>query len=136
MPRKTNTGQTTQASEVAVLTEPEHKTRRPRQPERRPFEMKDLVAHLVGPNPEPHASDGLYVRFQVGRQWWQRHLKSGLTVWEADRLAIAAGMHPSEIWNSWWDWADIDAVLTPANDDPPKRKRVGRPESVTTQVVS
>jgi len=124
MPRKTKIEQAAQVKDVPAPEKPKRKTHSTRRTEYRPFDMKDLVASVVGPNPEAHAADGLYVRFQVGRQWWQRHLKSGLTVWEADRLAITAGVHPCEIWDSWWAWADIDAILVPANDEPPKHKRV------------
>ena len=26
-----------------------------------------------------------------------------MSVWQADRCAINAGFHPSEIWDDWWD---------------------------------
>lgn len=28
---------------------------------------------------------------------------TGLPYWKADRMAYAAGFHPSELWPTWWD---------------------------------
>jgi hypothetical protein len=32
-------------------------------------------------------------------QWTQR----GLSAFQADRVAVAVGMHPAEVWADWWD---------------------------------
>lgn len=37
------------------------------------------------------------------RTWTYRHWKTGLTVWEADRIACGLKLHPSEIWPSWFE---------------------------------
>lgn len=33
--------------------------------------------------------------------------RGGLTVWMADRLAIGAGLHPSEVWPEWFTDAEV-----------------------------
>ena len=38
---------------------------------------------------------------------WQR---KGLTVWEADRAAVAAGVHPANLWPEWWALCDESEV--------------------------
>ena len=38
---------------------------------------------------------------------WQRR---GLTVWQADRLAVSLGRHPAAWWPEWFDLALIEAA--------------------------
>jgi hypothetical protein len=42
-------------------------------------------------------------RIGIHRQWAYRH--PYLDVFEADRLAVAFGEHPSTIWPNWWEEA-------------------------------
>ena len=80
-----------------------------------PYSLDDLIRYVVGSNADERAADGLYVRFtrkpgiKVDRQWWYRHRKSGLTVYEADRLAAQLNEHPCMIWSSWF--ADAEEEL-------------------------
>lgn len=86
-------------------------------PEPRPFTLAPLVP-LVGGHVGRGANQwdpGFVERLAtvVGRLWgcpgkaatarihrWQR---SGLTVREADTLAVALGYHPANLWTTWWD---------------------------------
>ena len=63
-----------------------------RQP--RPFAVADLVRRVGGPTAFARRT-GCHYR-QVYR--W---LAYGLTVDQADRLAVALGLHPSEVWPNW-----------------------------------
>jgi hypothetical protein len=70
------------------------------------------VAPLVEALPKQHR--GTPARFlRVGGHRWTEYVESGLTIEQADRLAVRAGMHPSEVWGD-AIWADIDLEAVPA----------------------
>lgn len=43
----------------------------------------------------------------VYRAYWRAKRAGTITVWQADRLACALGVHPCELWGEDW-WADVD----------------------------
>lgn len=36
---------------------------------------------------------------------WRRWRKSGVPLWHADRMAVALGRHPGEVWPEYWEAA-------------------------------
>lgn len=42
------------------------------------------------------------LRLGVARETIRRHRRLGLDPFDADRLAISIGVHPSAIWPEWW----------------------------------
>jgi len=61
------------------------------------FSMADLEAHL---DPGPTASIGRSLGVTARTVW--RWRSTGLTELQADRAAIAAGLHPGTVWDTWW----------------------------------
>ena len=51
-------------------------------------------------------SKAVGVERHVVRRWQRK----GLTVWEADRAAVAAGVHPANVWPEWWALCDESEV--------------------------
>jgi lambda repressor-like predicted transcriptional regulator len=47
---------------------------------------------------------------------YRTRLERGVTALVADRLAIAAGLHPAEIWPSWWDDTPPEAPGKPCEE--------------------
>jgi hypothetical protein len=45
-----------------------------------------------------HVGDVVGVSPRVVGRWG----RAGLTVWEADRAAVACGTHPANVWPDWW----------------------------------
>jgi hypothetical protein len=70
------------------------------------------------PGDEPAGLHALAEAVHVSISTAQRFRRFGLTERAADRLATAAGMHPSSLWPSWWaDAAGEDDAWY--SDDPP-----------------
>ena len=63
----------------------------------RRFSFEDL-ARLVD---ESSAAE-LAERLRISARTVHRYRHRGLTVLQADRLAVAAGFHPAEIWPDWY----------------------------------
>lgn len=62
------------------------------------FPLADLEAHL-----NPTSTAALAQRLGVSARTVWRWRASGLNPTQADRAAIAAGLHPANIWPNWWD---------------------------------
>lgn len=88
-------------TEAPLETTAQDAIRRDRAKRKRPYELQALIDFVVGSDADDRAADGLYHRFGVDRQWWHRHKKSGLTFWEADRLATRIGEWAAFIWPEW-----------------------------------
>jgi hypothetical protein len=71
-------------------------------PPTRQFDLRPLLAAI--PEPVPPLTRLGVVRRALGiDQRNQSRLHRGLTVWMADRAAVAVGHHPAEIWGEqWW----------------------------------
>lgn len=59
-----------------------------------------LAPLLVAANRPTHATvaEVMGVKTTTVHQWVQR----GLSTHMADRLAVAFGLHPAEVWDGWW----------------------------------
>ena len=84
-------------------------------PEPTPFALADLlelVISTMGPKCAPGGwhgwtNDDLAARLNMTTSALKkmRYTRPMLTVLMADRLAIAAGYHPAEVWPHWWEEA-------------------------------
>lgn len=64
----------------------------------RPYDVADL-AHALGLDPaDTHA---LATTIGIGRRWIRRYRDAGLTERQAETWALAAGLHPEEVWPRW-----------------------------------
>ena len=61
------------------------------------FSIADLEAHL-GPASTATIARSLGVTTRTVWRW----RSAGLTELQADRAAIAAGLHPGTVWDTWW----------------------------------
>lgn len=61
------------------------------------FSIADLEAHL-GPASTSAIARSLGVTTRTVWRW----RSTGLTELQADRAAIAAGLHPGNVWDTWW----------------------------------
>ncbi len=61
------------------------------------FSIADLEAHL-GPESTAMIARSLGVSTRTVWRW----RSTGLTELQADRAAIAAGLHPGTVWDTWW----------------------------------
>lgn len=66
--------------------------------EARPFRLEALLEVLGDPELRQLALD-----LDVGERWLYRARDHGLTVDQADALAIRIGLHPCEVWPTWYD---------------------------------
>ena len=64
------------------------------------FPLADLEAHL-GQGSTTTVAQRLGVTTRTVWRW----RSAGLTELQADRAAIAAGLHPGTVWDTWWDTA-------------------------------
>ena len=62
------------------------------------FDFAELEAHL-----EPTPTRVLAERLGVSARTVWRWRASGLNPTQADRAAIALGLHPGSVWASWWN---------------------------------
>jgi hypothetical protein len=70
--------------------------------EARPFDMPTLERKMGSPRPGRTA-----LRLGIQRRQLHRLRLSGLTVDQADELAVRAGFHPALVWGSaWWEAAN------------------------------
>lgn len=75
-------------------------------PQPRPFSAKTL-AEFIADHPR-------MVSTPTSTSWgwtltrWVNEDKH-FTAYEADRRAVALGVHPSMVWDNWWDEALVDA---------------------------
>lgn len=53
---------------------------------------------------------GLALRLRVHRRQLYRWRRYGVTIDQADTLAITAGYHPAEVWPQWWETAERGAA--------------------------
>jgi hypothetical protein len=71
-----------------------------------------ITLHQPGrPVDDDRADAGLVAladRLGMSLSTMKRRHRNGLTEREADRAAVAAGVHPSAIWPTWWDGAPGD----------------------------
>lgn len=88
-------------------------TRKDRAKRPRPYALEPLIDFMTDGDLDEHAAEGLYHKLGVNRQWWQRHKKTGLTFWEADRVAIRAHAFA---WDIWPEWSD-DEIVPNASDE-------------------
>lgn len=66
--------------------------------EPRPYPMAELERAM-----RARSSLDAGERLHVSGATLNRLRSSGLTVWEADRYACRAGLHPGWVWDSWWE---------------------------------
>lgn len=64
-----------------------------------------LDAGTFGSDCEPRGVLELAARFDCSPETIYRFRRDGLSVMQADRYAMGAGVHPSRIWPTWW--ADV-----------------------------
>lgn len=62
------------------------------------FELAPLQ-HALGHPTHATLAELVGVKRATVAQWTQR----GLNAHQADRIAVAVGFHPAEVWTDWWD---------------------------------
>lgn len=78
---------------------------RPR--EQRPFPLAPLLAQCDG------EISVLALRLGLTKRSIHRLVNLGLSEVKADRFAVAAGLHPAEVWGDlWWSTAPGEEALT------------------------
>jgi hypothetical protein len=70
----------------------------------RPFDVESL-ARALGLLPTDTA--GMSLALGIGRRWVRRYRLVGLSERQADRWATAGGLHPGDVWPSWWTGGDV-----------------------------
>lgn len=68
----------------------------------------NIELHLDGVHGQPSDPAGLAAlahRLGIGHRWARRLLANGLTDRQADHLAHRAGLHPANVWPTWFDGA-------------------------------
>ncbi len=66
----------------------------------RRFAFDAIEAHLG-----PASTATIAMRLGVSARTVWRWRASGLTELQADRVAVAAGLHPGSVWDTWWSTA-------------------------------
>jgi len=57
-------------------------------------------------------ADPVRLALGINPQSWRRYRRDGVTFWQADRLACAAGYHPSLVWGPmFWDPATVACTM-------------------------
>jgi hypothetical protein len=70
----------------------------------RPFDVEAL-ARALGILPADTAA--LSAALGIGRRWIRRYRLVGLSEMQADRWATAAGLHPGDVWPTWWTGGEV-----------------------------
>lgn len=94
-----------QARPTAPQETPKRRRRRTRPIEPRPFVLEPLerlVAREAPPGRPAQPTADIAERLGITRRQVARLRHLGLTVRQADELAVALGRHPSEIWADWF----------------------------------
>jgi hypothetical protein len=69
------------------------------------FRFQDLEHHLGDPT-----SAVVAIRLGISRRRVFRLRNRGLSPFEADELAVAAGMHPADVWPDWSRYGSIEEL--------------------------
>lgn len=84
-----------------------------------------ITLHQPGNRHDPHLDgyNALAQALHVSRATARRMVANGLTDLQADRAALAIGLHPSLLWPTWWaDTPSDEDIPGWYTDDPPLRR--------------
>ena len=64
------------------------------------------MRYEIGPLEERLAGQDLFRALKISKQTLASYHANGISTLQADRLAVRVGLHPSEVWPTWYDDAE------------------------------
>lgn len=64
---------------------------------------------IAGTNGQEYIPRPFPGQVALNKRYWDAMVSGTVTLYTADRMACAIGMHPAEIWgDAWWDHAEVE----------------------------